>query len=234
MHEGGNPRLGKFELLNVVEVDGWWHYTFSSAGQVFSAARPEMKGKMDEGRSAEGTYGGGIGLSTRKVFVLGITFATVLLAVTGYISITVPALAPAPTPPHTSLPISVALAGRAVDERTGEEVASAKIAFVASAATFTKTPAPPPPTLALGAYPPPGKSAASHNHPDGHDHRDPSASFPHVHTRSVSAASYPHAYLNGDWHSDVHSHQHAYSYIDPDSYFNSNSNSHANHHADAY
>jgi hypothetical protein len=27
MHEGGNPRFGKFELLNVAEVDGRWHYT---------------------------------------------------------------------------------------------------------------------------------------------------------------------------------------------------------------
>ena len=25
MHEGGNPRFGRFELLNVAEVDGRWH-----------------------------------------------------------------------------------------------------------------------------------------------------------------------------------------------------------------
>ena len=31
MHEAG-----KFELLNVAEVDGRWHYTFSGAGEVFS------------------------------------------------------------------------------------------------------------------------------------------------------------------------------------------------------
>ena len=31
MHEAG-----KFELLNVVEVDGRWHYTFRGAGEVFS------------------------------------------------------------------------------------------------------------------------------------------------------------------------------------------------------
>ena len=33
MHEAG-----KFELLNVTEVDGRWHYTFSGAGEVFSVA----------------------------------------------------------------------------------------------------------------------------------------------------------------------------------------------------
>ena len=32
----------KFELLNVAEVDGRWHYTFSGAGEVFSVVRPEM------------------------------------------------------------------------------------------------------------------------------------------------------------------------------------------------
>ena len=37
MHEAG-----KFELLNVAEVDGRWHYTFSGAGEVFSVVRPEM------------------------------------------------------------------------------------------------------------------------------------------------------------------------------------------------
>jgi len=33
MHEAG-----KFELLNLVEVDGQWHYTFSGAGEAFSKA----------------------------------------------------------------------------------------------------------------------------------------------------------------------------------------------------
>jgi len=37
MHEAG-----KFELLNVAEVDGRWHYTFSGAGKVFSVVRPAM------------------------------------------------------------------------------------------------------------------------------------------------------------------------------------------------
>ena len=37
MHEAG-----KFELLNVAEVDGWQHYTFSGAGRVFSVVRLEM------------------------------------------------------------------------------------------------------------------------------------------------------------------------------------------------
>jgi len=38
MHEAG-----KFELLNVAEVDGRWCYTFrSTAGDVFSVVRPEM------------------------------------------------------------------------------------------------------------------------------------------------------------------------------------------------
>ena len=37
MHEAG-----RFELLNVAEVDGRWHYTFSGAGEVFSLVRPEM------------------------------------------------------------------------------------------------------------------------------------------------------------------------------------------------
>ncbi len=31
MHEAG-----KFELLNIAEVDGRWHYTFSGAGEVLS------------------------------------------------------------------------------------------------------------------------------------------------------------------------------------------------------
>jgi len=34
---------GVFELLNVAEVDGRWHYTFrSAAGEVFSVVRPEI------------------------------------------------------------------------------------------------------------------------------------------------------------------------------------------------
>ena len=47
MHEGGNPRFGKFELLSVAEVDGRWHYTFSGAGEVFSVVRPEMSKEME-------------------------------------------------------------------------------------------------------------------------------------------------------------------------------------------
>jgi len=43
MHEAG-----KFELLNVGEVDGRWHYTFSGAGEVFSVVRPEMTKEMDK------------------------------------------------------------------------------------------------------------------------------------------------------------------------------------------
>ena len=42
MHEAG-----KFELLNVAEVDGRWHYTFSGAGEVFSVVRPEMSKEME-------------------------------------------------------------------------------------------------------------------------------------------------------------------------------------------
>jgi len=38
---------GKFELLNVVEVDGQCHYTFSGAGEVFSVVRPEMSKEME-------------------------------------------------------------------------------------------------------------------------------------------------------------------------------------------
>jgi hypothetical protein len=38
MHEGGNPRFGKFELLGMAEVDRRWHYTFSGAGEVFGKA----------------------------------------------------------------------------------------------------------------------------------------------------------------------------------------------------
>ena len=34
---------GKFELLNVAEVDGQWHYTFSGAGEVFSVVRPGVR-----------------------------------------------------------------------------------------------------------------------------------------------------------------------------------------------
>jgi hypothetical protein len=37
MHEAG-----KFELLNVAEVDGRWYYTSSGAGEVFSVVWPEM------------------------------------------------------------------------------------------------------------------------------------------------------------------------------------------------
>ena len=37
MHEAG-----KFELLNVAEVDGRWHYTYKGAGEVFSVVRPDM------------------------------------------------------------------------------------------------------------------------------------------------------------------------------------------------
>jgi len=42
MHEAG-----KFELLNVAEVDGRWHYTFSGAGEVFSVVPPEMTKEME-------------------------------------------------------------------------------------------------------------------------------------------------------------------------------------------
>ena len=42
MHEAG-----KFELLNVAEVDGQWHYTFSGTGEVFSVVRPEMDKGME-------------------------------------------------------------------------------------------------------------------------------------------------------------------------------------------
>ena len=42
MHEAG-----KFELLNVAEVDGRWHYTFGGAGEVFSVVRPEMSKEME-------------------------------------------------------------------------------------------------------------------------------------------------------------------------------------------
>ena len=38
---------GKFELLNVVEVDGRWHYTYKGAGEVFSVVRPEMDKEME-------------------------------------------------------------------------------------------------------------------------------------------------------------------------------------------
>jgi len=48
MHEGRNPRFGKFELVNVAKVDGQWHYTFRcSAGEVFSVVRPEMSKEME-------------------------------------------------------------------------------------------------------------------------------------------------------------------------------------------
>ena len=42
MHEAG-----KFELVNVAEVDGRWHYTFKGAGEVFSVVRPEMSKEME-------------------------------------------------------------------------------------------------------------------------------------------------------------------------------------------
>ena len=42
MHEAG-----KFELLNMAEVDGRWHYTFRGAGEVFSVVRPEMSKEME-------------------------------------------------------------------------------------------------------------------------------------------------------------------------------------------
>ena len=38
MHEAG-----KFERVSVAEVEGRWPYTFSGAGEVFSAVRPEMR-----------------------------------------------------------------------------------------------------------------------------------------------------------------------------------------------
>ena len=38
---------GKFELLNVAEIDGRWHYTFGGAGEVFSVVRPEMTKEME-------------------------------------------------------------------------------------------------------------------------------------------------------------------------------------------
>ncbi len=37
----------KFEVLNVAEVDGRWHFTFSGAGEVFSVVRPEMSKEME-------------------------------------------------------------------------------------------------------------------------------------------------------------------------------------------
>ena len=50
-------KAGKFELLNVAEVDGRWHYTFSGAGEVFSVVRPEM-GKEMERKVQEEVKGG--------------------------------------------------------------------------------------------------------------------------------------------------------------------------------
>jgi len=38
---------GKFEPLNVAEVDGPWYYTFRSAGEVFCVVRPEMSREME-------------------------------------------------------------------------------------------------------------------------------------------------------------------------------------------
>ena len=40
-------KAGRFELLNVAEVEGRWHYTFSGAGEVFSVVRPEMSKEME-------------------------------------------------------------------------------------------------------------------------------------------------------------------------------------------
>ena len=54
MHEAS-----KFELLNVAEVDGRWHSTFSSAGEMFSVVRPEMSKEMERrvrGGSVGDTY----------------------------------------------------------------------------------------------------------------------------------------------------------------------------------
>ncbi len=48
MHEAG-----KFELLNIAEVDGRWYYTFSSVGEVFSVAWPEMSKEMERGMKEE-------------------------------------------------------------------------------------------------------------------------------------------------------------------------------------
>ena len=52
MHEAG-----KFELLNVAEVGGRWHYTFGGAGEVFSVVRPEMSKEME--RKVRGEVKGG-------------------------------------------------------------------------------------------------------------------------------------------------------------------------------
>jgi len=52
MHEAG-----KFELLNVAEIDGRRHYTFSGAGEVFSVVRPEMD-KETERKVQEEVKGG--------------------------------------------------------------------------------------------------------------------------------------------------------------------------------
>ena len=44
MHEGGNPRFSKFELLSVTEVDGRWHYTFSGAAMLaWRVRRPNVQ-----------------------------------------------------------------------------------------------------------------------------------------------------------------------------------------------
>ena len=45
-------QAGRFELLNVAEVDGRWHYTFSGAGEVFSVVWPETD-KQTETRVRE-------------------------------------------------------------------------------------------------------------------------------------------------------------------------------------
>jgi len=69
MHEAG-----KSELLNVAEVDGRWHYTFSGAGEVFSVVRPEMsketersvRGEVREILGEEGSLGRDVYLSHRR------------------------------------------------------------------------------------------------------------------------------------------------------------------------
>ena len=40
-------KAGKFELVNAAEIDGGRHYTFSSAGEVFSVVQLEMSKEME-------------------------------------------------------------------------------------------------------------------------------------------------------------------------------------------
>ncbi|MBC8493127.1 MAG: hypothetical protein H8D43_05010 [Chloroflexi bacterium] len=47
----------KFELLNVAEVDGQWHYTFSGASELFTVVSLEM-GKQAEQRVREEEWQG--------------------------------------------------------------------------------------------------------------------------------------------------------------------------------